>query len=226
MKVGYKKLGLVLGAVAAFAILPARADAQFIRYSPVFWSFEGGAGIAFPLGDLGDVAESGPSFGLAASYFLNPRFALRGEGSVDLYGEPSGATIDPDLRIWHFTGGFEYHIADPTGGLLFAFDLGLGGVTFDTNVFQVRDFPNTGDTATGSFQKTYLAANGGLKLGYNFARHSQTGTPMVAIFIQGDLHLMFADDQDSALLAAAFGQTGFNTVYAVPVTAGLRFNIP
>ncbi|MDX1578336.1 MAG: hypothetical protein R3266_07615 [Gemmatimonadota bacterium] len=226
MKVGYKKLGLVLGAVAAFALLPATADAQFVRYSPVFWSFEGSGGIAIPMGDLGDVAEAGPSFGLAASYFLNPNFALRGEGSVDFYGEPDGSTVEPDLRVWHFTGGFEYHISDPTENLLFAIDAGVGGVTFDTKVFQVDDFPGSGDTATGSFQKTYLAANGGVKVGYNFARHAQTGTPIVAIFIQGDIHLMFADEDDSAILAATAGEQPFGTVFAIPVTAGLRFNIP
>ncbi|MGH7540408.1 MAG: hypothetical protein ACRELC_05370, partial [Gemmatimonadota bacterium] len=87
MKVGYKQLGVVLGAVAALAFLPARADAQFVRYSPIFWSFEGAGGIALPVGDLGDVADPGPTFGVAVSYFLNPRFALRIEGSLDLLGE-------------------------------------------------------------------------------------------------------------------------------------------
>jgi len=224
MKVGYKKLGLVLGAVVACALLPARADAQFVRYSPMFFSVEGSAGIAIPLGDLGDVAESGPAFQLAASYFLNPRLALRAEGGLDLLD--TTGPIDPDLQIWHFTGGFEYHITDPTGNTMVVFDLGAGGVTFDTGVFQVNDFPNTGDTSTGAFQNTYFAANGGLKLGYNFARHSATGTPMATIFVQGDLHVMFADENDSALYAQLGGQPGFGTVIELPITAGLRVNVP
>ena len=227
MKVGYKKLGFVLGAVAALAFLPARADAQLVRYSPIFWSFEGNGGISVPLGDLSDVAESGPSFGLAAGYFLNPRLALRAEGSLEMFGSPTQPdATDPDLRIWHFTGGLEYHLVDPTGNTTIAIDAGVGGVTFDTKVFQVNDFPNSGDTATGSFQKTYLGANAGLKLGYNFWRHSQSNTPMATIFIQGDFNLMFADEDDSALLAAQNGVPAFGTVYSVPITAGLRFNIP
>lgn len=227
MKVGYKKLGLVFGAVAALALLPAKADAQFVRYSPVFWSFEGGAGIAIPLGDFSDVASSGASFGIGASYFLNPRFALRAEGSLDLYGAESDAVArDPDLNAWHFTGGFEYHLADPTGNLLFAIDLGVGGVTFDTNVIEVSDFPNTGDTATGSFNNTYLAANGGAKVGYNFARHGSTGVPLVTLYVQGDFHLMFADEDDTGLIAAYYGASPFGTAYSVPITAGLRFNLP
>ena len=84
MKVGYKKLGLVLGAVAAFALMPVRADAQFVSYSPIFWSFEGGAGIAIPMGDLSDNTSSGISLWIGGAYFLNPRFALRVELSVSV----------------------------------------------------------------------------------------------------------------------------------------------
>lgn len=225
MKVGYRKLGWVLGAVVALAILPARADAQFVRYSPIFWSFEGSAGLAIPVGDLGDVAESGPSFKLAASYFLNPRFALRVEGGLDLMGT-TGA-IDPDLQIWHFTGGFEYHITDPTSNTMFAFDLGLGGANFDTGIFTVNDFPTTGTSSTGAFQNTYLAANGGLKLGYNFARHAASGTPIATIFIMGDIHLIFADEAETALYSSLGGNNnGFSTAIQIPITAGIRFNIP
>lgn len=224
MKVGYKKLGLVLGAVVAVALLPARADAQLVSYSPVFWSFEGGAGIALPMGDLGDSAESGAAFSVAASYFLNPRLALRAEGGLNLMG--TSGPIDPDLQIWTFSGGIEYHLVDPTGNTTVAFDLGLGGATFDTGIFQVSDFPNTGDTATGAFQNTYLAANGGIKLGYNFARNASTGTPMATIYIQGDFQMMFADAADSALYTSLNNQSGFDTVYMIPVTAGFRINIP
>ncbi len=227
MKVGYKKLGLILGGVAAFALLPVRADAQLVSYSDVFWSFEGSAGLALPMGDLSDNAESGPAFQLAASYFLNPRLALRAEGGLDLMGtKGTTSATDPDLQIWHFTGGIEYHLTDPTGNTTIAFDLGVGGATFDTGIFQVNDFPSTGATSTGGFQNTYMAGNLGLKLGYNFARHGATGVPMATIFIQGDLHVMFADEADSALYAAINNQPGFGTVLLIPVTAGIRINIP
>lgn len=227
MKVGYKKLGLVMGAVAALAILPVRADAQIVRYSPIFWSFEGNGGIAIPLGDLSDVASAGPSFGIAAGYFLNPRLVLRAEGSIDMLGEADGVVSDPNFQIWHYTGGIEYHIADPTQNLLFAFDLGVGGATYDTDIFTVTDYPDPGDTTTGNFSKTYLAGNAGLKVGYNFWRNSQTSIPMATIFLQGDFHLIFGDEDDSEAFAALAGQTsGFGTAYTVPITAGIRFNIP
>ncbi|MFV1986334.1 MAG: hypothetical protein ACC682_03595 [Gemmatimonadota bacterium] len=226
MKVGYKKLGLVLGAVVALAIMPARADAQMVRYSPIFWSIDGGAGIAIPLGDLSDNASSGATFALGASYFLNPRFALRVDGGLSLMGKSDAATADPDLQIWNFLGGFEYFIADPTGSLLFSFDLGAGGATFDTGVFTVNDFPTVGATTSGNFSKTVFAAQGGLKLGYNFARHAQTGVPMATIYINGDFHLMFLDESDTALFASYNNASPFGTVFLIPVTAGIRINIP
>lgn len=236
MMVGYKKLGMVLGAVAVLALLPARADAQFVRYSPVFWAVEGNGGITLPMGDLGDVADPGLTLGLAGSYFLNPRFALRVEGGLSFLGAADGAQggVDPELRMWTFTGGFEYHITDPTSSTFFTFDLGAGGVTFDTDVFSVNNVvcnptctTSTGATSTGNFDHTYLTLNGGLQLGYNFARHTATGTPMATIFIGADIYLVFADAVDSSLISALYGGTsGFDTVYAVPITAGLRLNIP
>lgn len=226
MKVGCKKLGLVLGAVAAVALLPARAEAQFVRYSPVYWSFEGGVGLAVPLGDLDDVASSGVSVAAGASYFLNPRFALRVEGGVDFMDAGDDAPSDVDLQIWHFLAGFEYHLTDPTSNLLFAIDFGAGGVTFDTDVFTVQNFPSTGFTTTGSFSQTYFAAQGGLKLGYSFARHAATGVPIATIYINGDIHLMFADEDDGALFAAFNDAPRFDNLYVIPITAGLRFNIP
>ena len=226
MKVGHKKLGLVLGAVAAVALLPARADAQFVRYSPVYWSFEGGVGLAVPLGDLDDVASSGVSVAAAGSYFLNPRFALRVEGGVDFMDAGDTAPSDVDLQIWHFLAGFEYHISDPTSSLLFAIDFGAGGVTFDTDFFQVQDFPTAGTTTTGNFSQTYFAAQGGLKLGYSFARHAATGVPIATIYINGDIHLMFADEDDTRLFAEFNRVSAFDNVYVIPITAGLRFNIP
>jgi hypothetical protein len=238
MMVGYKKLGMVLGAVAVLALLPARADAQFVRYSPVFWAIEGNGGITLPMGDLGDVADPGLTFGLAGSYFLNPRFALRVEGGLSFLGAADGSQggVDPDLSMWGFTGGFEYHITDPTSSTFFTFDLGAGGVTFDTDVFTVNDVdcsspsgcsPSTGAQSRGNFDRTYFALNGGLQLGYNFARHGATGTPMGTIFIGADIYLVFADAVDSSLISALYGNTsGFDTAYAIPITGGLRLNIP
>ena len=226
MKVGYKKLGLVFGAVVALALLPARADAQIVSYSPVFWSIEGGAGIAIPMGDLADVSSSGVAFTLAGSYFLNPRLALRAEGGLDLMGEGDAAPTDPDLQIWHFLGGIEYHITDPTNQLMFAIDVMAGGATLDSEFLTVQDFPEVGGSTMGSFSQTVFAAGAGVKLGYSFARHAETGVPIATIYINGDFHYMLTDEEDTELFAAFNGVSPFGATYSIPVTAGLRLNIP
>ena len=78
MMLGYKKWGAVLGAVALLAVMvPADAEAQFVRYSPIFWSIEGSAGYAIPMSTLKDVADGGVKIGLGGAYFLNPRLAIR-----------------------------------------------------------------------------------------------------------------------------------------------------
>lgn len=235
MMLGYKKLGMVLGAVAVLALLPARADAQFVRYSPVFWAVEGSGGITIPMGDLGDVADPGLALGVAGSYFLNPRFALRVEGGLSSLEPADGAGVDPDMRMWSFMGGFEYHITDPTSSTFLIFDMGAGGVMFDTDVFSANGYtctprcaPSAGARSTGNFDNTYFGLNGGLQLGYNFAPHGATGTPMATIFIGADITFAFADEDDSSLLTTALnGDTaGFGTAMAMPITAGLRLNVP
>jgi len=226
MKVGHKKLGFVLGAVAAVALLPVRADAQFVSYSPVFFSFEGGGGLAIPLGDLDDVADPGPSVAVGASYFLNPHLALRVEGGVDFLDQGGSAPKDVDLQIWHYLAGLEYVFSDPTSSALFSVDFGAGGTTFDTDVFIVPD--GSGGSTTGNFAQTYFALQGGLKLGYSFAHDSSTGVPVATIYVNGDIHVLFADEGDSALFTefSGAGTSGFGTVTVIPITAGIRFNIP
>ncbi|MDH3733093.1 MAG: outer membrane beta-barrel protein [Gemmatimonadota bacterium] len=226
MKVGYKKLGLVLGAVAALALMPVRADAQFVSYSPIFWSFEGGVGIAIPTGDLADNASSGVSFAMGGSYFLNPKLALRAEGGLSLMGGADTAPSDPNLQIWTYMGGLEVHIADPMNDLLFAFDITAGGATLDTEIFTVSDFPSAGASTIGSLSKTVFAASLGVKLGYNFARSASTGVPLATIYINGDFNRMFLSSDDTALFAAYNGTSAFGAIYMIPVTAGIRLNIP
>ena len=118
MMVGYKKLGgIVLGAVALLTLLPAAADAQFVRYSPIFWSFDGRGGVTLPLGDFSDVADAGVGIGAGLAYFLNPRFALRLDGGADFLKAKDGATSGgpaPDIDQWRYFGGFEVHLVRPS----------------------------------------------------------------------------------------------------------------
>lgn len=241
MMLGYKKLGgVVLGAVALLTLLPAAADAQFIRYSPIFWSFEGRGGYTIPVGDFSDVADAGPSVGAGFAYFLNPRFALRVDGGLDLFQDKDDAVSGgpaPKIDQWRYFGGFEVHLVRPTEetdgkgasgakrGAMVTLNVGVGGVTYNSDQFIVEDFdgttnqPSPGFTTRAAFQDTYFGLNGGLRLGINAGS-------VVTIFVGGDVHVAFVEEEDTAPLAALFGQQPIGTLVSIPLQGGLRFNLP
>ncbi len=85
---------------------------------------------------------------------------------------------------------------------------------------------STGARTTSTFSQTYFALQGGLTLGYNFARKGANNVPTVTFYVSGQAHFIFADDQDTKVLAGGYGVTPFDTMFEVPITVGLRFNIP
>lgn len=224
MKVGSGKLGLTLGAMVVLALLPMRADAQSSSYSPMFWSFEGSVGMALPMGDIADAAEAGPAFTAAASYFMSPRLALRAEGGLDMFG--TAGAVDPNLQILHVLGGIEYHLVDPMGNTTVALDVLAGASTFDTDVIRINDYPNSGDFTVGLVNGSYVAGNAGIKVGYNFARHADSGVPLVTLFAHAKVRMIWANAEDTAVYMALNGQDGFDTVMEVPFSVGLRINLP
>lgn len=232
MMLGYKKLGgVILGAAALFVLLPATADAQFVRYSPIFWSFEGRGGVAVPLGDLGDVVDAGPTVGAGLAYFLNPRFALRLDGNIDFFqakdGEATSGGPEPDMTVWRYGGGFEVHLTDPsTSKGMVTLHAGLGGVTYNSQDFTVENFDaQTGQVSPGTtsreaaLEDTYFAVNGGLRLGLNAGQ-------AVTIFVGGGIHVGFLEEEDTAAIAALFGVPPFDSGVSVPLEGGIRVNVP
>ncbi|WP_419950207.1 hypothetical protein [Candidatus Palauibacter sp.] len=224
MKVGSRKPGLVLGAVVMLALLPVRAEAQSGDYSPMFWSFEGSAGMVVPMGDIADAAEAGPAFTAAASYFMSPRLALRAEGGLDMLG--TQGSVDPNMQIFHVLGGIEYHLADPMGNTTIAVDVLAGASTFDTDVIRLNNYPNSGDFTVGLVNGSYVAGNAGIKVGYNFARHADSGVPMVTLFAHAKVRMIWANAEDTAVYMALNNLDGFDTVMEVPFSVGLRINFP
>lgn len=231
MRMGYKQLGAVLGAVALLGAAgagPVQAQEDgfgpdrdgFIQYSPIFWSLDARGGVALPVGDFGDVTDPGPTIGAGFAYFLNPNFALRLDGNVDFYsGRDEGATgTGPDVTRFSYFGGFEAHLTDPAAsGAQFAFDLGAGGVTFNSDQFVVE---TTEGTVSDAFQDTYFALKGGARVGVNLSE-------VVALFLSGQAHVWFGSEEDSESLAAFYTDAQpFGTGIALPIQGGLRINIP
>lgn len=232
MMLGYKKLGgIILGAVALLALLPAAADAQFIRYSPIFWSFDGRGGIAIPVGDLADVSEAGVTVGAGLAYFLNPRFALRIDGNASFLGgkDQTGAdaaSAAPDLRFFDFAGGFEVHLTDPsTSRARFTIGANAGGVALDGDEFTVDNFdgttstPSPGFSTTTAFEDTYFTVAGSVRLGLKASR-------LVDVFVGGDIKYLFLDEDDTAAIAHFYGTSAFDSGLLIPIQGGIRINVP
>lgn len=237
MMVGYKRLGAVLGAVAIgmLTLTPAAVDAQapgpdrdgFISYSPIFWSFDGRGGIAIPAGDLSNVADAGPTIGAGFAYFLNPRFALRLDGNLDLLQSKDDVAPEaPKLRAWHYTGGFEVHLAEPSeSNLLATLDLGAGGVTYHSDSFSF-DREGGGRVVNARFRETYFGLRGGLRLGVHLGERARSGAPVATLFVGGSARLLFGKEEDTEFLAELLRTDTFDTVWIFPVEGGIRINIP
>lgn len=234
MMVGYKKLGgIILGAAALIALLPAAVSAQFIRYSPIFYSLDARGGIALPVGDLGDVADPGVTVGAGFAYFLNPRFALRIDGNVDfLGGTDPGATAAseaPDITSFRYLGGFEVHLTRPSeSGAMFTIGASAGGITFNSDQFVVDDvgvdsqgnfIDEAGARTTAAFQDTYFTVAGNVRLGLNASQ-------LVTVFVGGDIQWMFLDENDSFPLARFYGVQPFDSGLLIPIQGGIRINVP
>ena len=223
MKVGFRKLSFGLAVAAAVALLPAKTEAQS-PYSPMFWSFEGGVGLASPMGDLADGAEAGPSFSGAASYFIRPQLALRAEGGADMFG--TAGAVDPNLMVLHALAGVEYHLSDPMGSATLAIDAMAGVSTFDSDAISIMDYPSSGDFTVGLVNGSYPSAALGIKAGFNLAQHAESGVPLVTVFAHAKVRMIMADAEDNAVYMALNDASGFDTAMVVPLTAGIRINLP
>jgi len=168
-------------------------------------NLEGRGGIAIPIGDLADVANVGADFGLKASYFFSPYFEVRGDGEVEILPGKGSA---PNMRLWHYTVGPGVKLTDasvtPWSVII---NGGLGITTIDTDHFQGN-----------SFNDTYFALNFGAKVGYDVTRQ-------VDIFVSSIGYITFANKNSTRFFAGIPGGKAFDTVFSLPVTAGVTVRI-
>ncbi len=167
--------------------------------SPI--SLEVRAGLANPTGDLADIAETGFDIGVKAGYLFMPALEARLDGDVEVLTGDGNA---PDMRLWHYTVGLGYDfLASRNTPWSAVLNGGLGFTTIDTDSFQGR-----------SFNETYFAINFGAKVAYNI-------TPRIDVFASSMGYVTFADDDDTVFFENIPGGTAFDTVFSVPVTAGI-----
>ncbi|PIQ61422.1 MAG: hypothetical protein COV99_09165 [Bacteroidetes bacterium CG12_big_fil_rev_8_21_14_0_65_60_17] len=164
-------------------------------------SLEVRGGLANPTGDLADIAETGFDIGVKAGYFLTPALEARLDGDVEVF---SGDGNAPDMRLWHYTIGAGYNLlASRDVPWAVIVNGGLGATTIDTDSFQ-----------GGSFTETYFTLNFGAKVAYNLA-------PRIDLFASSMGYVIFADDDDTVFFENIPGGTAFDTVFSIPVTAGV-----
>lgn len=193
-----------IGAMAIAAVLaftsPALAQGQ--------WSIDGRGGIAVPVGDLSDLADAGPTFGLGVGYWFNDRVAVRVDGDLDLLSGKDDVAGAPDINLWHYNAGVEVNLAPPASPWDLTLNIGGGLSTVDSDEF-------LDDATTTELSETYFTGNGGLLVGYDVSSN-------VNVFARGQWYLIFSDEEDTAPLAGLIGEDGFDTLNSLPITVGLR----
>ena len=145
-----------LAALAGLMLVWARpASAQSRSAPPAPRGFvEALGGAVVPTFDIADAAKTGPGFGAAVGYQLDPRWVLIGE--FDYGDHKAKANSSIKIHTLHYMGKLGYSLTGQRErGWEALVNLGAGAVTFDV----------------AGTKKTYAAINAGAKIAYNFSRN-------------------------------------------------------
>lgn len=196
--------------------------------TPIQFDAHGGVGV--PVGDLADVADAGPAFGVAVGFGLTENFFLRLRGGAELYdgvdlSGPLGSEgiADLELDLIHFQAGGLYHLL-PRDRSESPLSVALEGSVGATNLDVPRVATSVGtDAIEFEISELYPSTALGVSLGY--AVHDQ-----VDLFLEGRAHVVFGDEEDTAEMLEAVNDVldapvdGLGTMWSVPVTAGVRLH--
>lgn len=200
---------LIAALAAVVMLVPASSPLQAQAQSSTKGAFvvDGRLGIALPFGSLGDLENAGLGAGLGAAYWINPRFAVRADWSLEaLNGNtiPAGQSFR-DMRLWHYTGGVEANLAPPvSGNVKFTVNGGLGVTTVD--------FSGSGPS------HTYFGMTGGAKLAFPMS-------PQVDLYGGAQLNLTFSSSTDTFLRDVGGNlpsQLGTSSLWSLPLYGGIQ----
>lgn len=203
-------------AVATLALLPRGTAAQ----QEITVDFAGG--IAVPTGDVSDVVDVGPAFTVGLNLPVHDAVSIRVGGGADfwtgkddLVGE-IGTFEGPNLTHTRLNAGIALHAvkADDDQGAWVDVDIGGAYNIITSERFERQTGP--GDVTIIDLSEGYIGAKGGVDVGYKFS-------DQVSAFVGGDVHLTFADEEDSAGYAD-LGVEPFESVISIPLQAGLKFH--
>lgn len=199
----------IVGAVVTFA--PASLHAQ--ERGDI--TFEGQAGVAFPAGDLADVADMGGMAGGTIGYQFHRYFGWRaGLEAIFLNDtrDVNGVVPAPAMDMVHFMTGPEVVFPPPSHQdlpMTFRVFVAGGGASVEAQ-------ESFSDGTSVDFDNTYLVLNFGGAAGYQV-------TPTVNVFVDSRAYLFFFDEQDTSVFAdrSQFVQS-FSRGWVVPLTVGVR----
>lgn len=212
MKRSGRGVAALAAIVAAAALLgawstPAKAQST---YEPRF-VVDGRLGVAVPFGGLGDLEDMGLGAGLGGAYWFSPRFAVRGDWSLEALNgnEIPGAQTYRDANVWHYTAGLEANLAPPvSGNVKFTVNGGLGLTTLDFN-------------GTGP-KHSYFTMTGGARLAVPLNRQ-------VDVFGAAQLNLAFSDANDVYRNVAGseiLTRLGTSSLWSLPLSGGIQVSFP
>lgn len=203
--------------VGSLLVLPAQLTGQ---QKPV--DFDLRAGIGVPVGDLADVADPGPSFGLGVDFGVTERLAIRLDGGAELY--PGAIDFEEfqegvnqlELDLIHLRAGGAYHLLLPARRGWFVDVSGGVGVS---NLHIPRVERGVGNsTVRVEVSELYLSAGAALKGGYRVADRA-------SLFGEVRSSFVFADEEDTRDLGRLADElTALGTTVSLPLTVGVRLH--
>ena len=200
------KYGVLLAVLAVFAI----PSAGLTQPATGKVSLDLRGGVAIPAGNMATITDVGGSFGASALWNFHPNWAIRAD--FDYLGlnkgeDSFGVLLSPPQDLMFFGGSFEVNFNGPRyQDMPFTFMLNAGAGMMQ---MKVDDTYDAGHPANG-FDQSYLAFQGGAKIGYQVA-------PWINIFVNGTAYFIIMDAADTPVFGFSF-----NNGWVIPVTAGVR----
>lgn len=213
------KTGAALAAALLLA-LPGVGRAQMYD-ATVSVQVQGGLGI--PLDTFDDINDVGGDVGGTLVWHFHPNWGLRGDVDYIMLNEgetEGGLLVAPPVDMLYLGGGVEVNFSPPKyQDLPFTFgaNIGAGAMAYDVDETFAALHP------AGAIDATYLAFNGGGRVGYQI-------TPTINLFVQAQGYLVVFDEADSQAYVAWTGSQGltgletFDVLWVMPVTGGIRLS--
>ena len=206
------KYGVLLAVLAMFAV----PTAGLTQPATGKLSVDLRGGVAIPAGELDDITGVGGVVGASLMWNFHPNWALRADfdyTKLDDGTDEFGVVLSPPMDLMFFGGSIEVNFNGPryqTMPFTFMLNVGAGAMNM-----KVDDTFDPGHPAN-AFDHTYLAFQGGAKIGYQVA-------PWINIFVNGTTYFIIMDSNDTLVFVDPdAGVTNFDTSWLIPVTAGVR----